>query len=70
LQTYRENFSGFWNTWKEDVLKMSEENFKLLDEILPGRVRSVEEWMKLTGYNGERGNVLKDYADAGRKKPQ
>ncbi|KAN0104833.1 NAD(P)-binding protein [Hyaloscypha variabilis] len=70
LQTYRENFSGFWNTWKEDALKMSEENFKLLDEILPGRVRSVEEWMKLTGYNGERGNVLKDYADAGRKKPQ
>ncbi|KAE9363841.1 NmrA family protein [Stipitochalara longipes BDJ] len=70
LQTYRENFSGFWNTWKEDVLKRSEKDYELLDEILPERVRSVGEWMKLTGYNGERGNVLKDYADAGRKKPQ
>jgi hypothetical protein len=70
LQTYRENFSGFWNTWKEDVLKKSEKDYQLLDEILPERVRSVGEWMKLTGYTGQRSNVLKDYADAGRKKPQ
>lgn len=70
LQTYRENFSGFWNTWKEDVLKRSEKDYQLLDEILPERVRSVGEWMKLTGYTGQRSNVLKDYADAGRKKPQ
>ena len=70
LQTYRENFSGFWNTWKEDVLKRSGKDFALLDEILPDRVRSVGEWMKVTGYTGQRSNVLKDYADAGRKKPQ
>jgi uncharacterized protein YbjT (DUF2867 family) len=70
LMTYRVNFSGFWNTWKEDVLNRTKENYELLDEILPERVRSVGEWMKLTGYTGERTNVLKDYADAGKKKPQ
>jgi hypothetical protein len=69
LQTYRENFSGFWNMWKEDVLKRSEKDFDLMDEILPERVRSVGEWMRLTGYNGEKSTVLKDYADAGGKKP-
>jgi NmrA-like family len=70
LQTYRENFSGFWNTWKEDVLNRSEEDYKLMDEILPGRVRSVAEWMRVSGYNGKRVSILKDYVDSGRTKPQ
>jgi NmrA-like family len=70
LQTYRQNFSGFWNTWKEDVLKRNENDFELMDKILPERVRSVGEWMKLTGYNGQKSSVLKDYADAGRNKVQ
>ncbi|KAE8447779.1 hypothetical protein EG329_010173 [Mollisiaceae sp. DMI_Dod_QoI] len=65
LQTYRQNFSGFWNTWKESVLQR---DYTLLDEILPTRVKSVKEWMKVTGYTGKPGNVLKDYADAGSKK--
>ncbi|KAH8656190.1 NmrA family protein [Tricladium varicosporioides] len=56
-QTFRENFSGFWNTWREDVIVR---DMNLLDEILPGRVKSVGEWMRLTGYTGERSNVLKD----------
>jgi hypothetical protein len=43
-------------------------DYELLDEILPSRVRSVGEWMKLTGYNGLRGSVLKDYSDAGHRK--
>ncbi len=70
LMTYRENFSGFWNTWKEDVLKKGENDYELLENILPERIRSVGEWMKLMGYTGQRSNVLKDYADAGRKMPQ
>ncbi len=60
LMTCRENFSGFWSTWKEDVLKRSKKDYERLDEILPERVRSVGEWMKLTGYTGERTSVLKD----------
>ena len=46
LQSYRENFSGFWNTWKESFLTR---HYDLLDEILPTRVKSVGEWMKLAG---------------------
>lgn len=65
LQTYRQNFSGFWNSWKENILTR---DYELLDKTLPSRVKSVKEWMVLTGYNGERSNVLKDYADAGSKK--
>ena len=64
LQSYRENFSGFWNTWKKNILTR---DYELLDDILPGRVRSVGEWMRLTEYTGERSNVLKDYADRGSK---
>lgn len=60
LQTYRQNFSGFWNTWKENVL---ERDYTLLDEILPTRVKSVKEWMKLTGYTGQKESILKDYSD-------
>lgn len=60
LQSYRQNFSGFWNTWKANVLVR---DYALLDEILPTRVKSVGEWMKLTKYSGERGSVLKDYRD-------
>jgi hypothetical protein len=61
LQTYRENFSGFWNTWREDVLKR---DLTLLDDILPGRIRTLGEWMTVSGYTGERSSVLKDYRDA------
>ncbi|KAK0101951.1 hypothetical protein ONS95_001240 [Cadophora gregata] len=62
LQTYRQNFTGFWNTWKESVLQR---DYELLDRILPDRVKSVKEWMELTAYTGQPGNVLKDYVDLG-----
>ncbi|KFY47803.1 hypothetical protein V495_01803 [Pseudogymnoascus sp. VKM F-4514 (FW-929)] len=60
LVTIRENFSGFWNTWKAELTKR---DYKLLDEILPTRVKSVKEWMEKTGYKGEPAPVLKDYRD-------
>jgi hypothetical protein len=69
LQTYRENFSGFWNMWKasrenKGVIKR---DYALLDEILPGRIRTVGEWMKKAGYTGERGSILKDWSDRDAK---
>jgi hypothetical protein len=64
FQTYRQNFSGFWTTWKEDVLQR---DYALLDQILPTRVRSVEQWMRITGYDGKPSSVLKDYADKDSK---
>ncbi|PTB40999.1 uncharacterized protein TrAFT101_006150 [Trichoderma asperellum] len=60
LFTFRENFSGFWNMWKDDLTKR---DYKLLDEILPNRVKSVKEWMEKTGYTGKPSSVLKDYRD-------
>ncbi|KPI36851.1 NmrA-like family domain-containing protein 1 [Cyphellophora attinorum] len=60
LFTFRENFSGFWNTWKAELTKR---DYNLLDEILPSRVKSVKEWMELTGYDGKPRSVLKDYRD-------
>ncbi|PYH94561.1 NAD(P)-binding protein [Aspergillus ellipticus CBS 707.79] len=58
LVTYRENFSGFWNTWKDDLTKR---DYALLDRILPTRVKSIREWMELVGYTGKHAPVLKDY---------
>ncbi len=60
LFTFRENFSGFWNTWKDELTKR---DYKLLDEILPNRVKSVKEWMEKTKYDGTPSSVLKDYRD-------
>jgi uncharacterized protein YbjT (DUF2867 family) len=60
LMTYRQNFSGFWNTWKDELTKR---DYKLLDEILPNRVKSVKEWMLKTGYDGKPKSLLKDYRD-------
>ncbi|OAQ60130.1 NmrA family protein [Pochonia chlamydosporia 170] len=60
LLTFRENFSGFWNMWKDDLTKR---DYDLLDDILPSRVRSVQEWMEKTGYTGKPSSVLKDYRD-------
>lgn len=65
LQTYRQNFSGFWNSWKSDLVKV---DYALLDEILPTRVKTLAEWMKLTGYTGQRSSVLKDYRDHAKKR--
>jgi hypothetical protein len=60
LLTWRENFSGFWNLWKADLVKT---DYGFLDEILPDRIRSVGEWIMRTGYDGKKTAVLKDYDD-------
>lgn len=56
LVSFRQNFSGFWNTWKDNLTKR---DYKLLDTILPDRVKSIKEWMIKTGYDGRRAFVLK-----------
>lgn len=65
LLTYRENFSGFWNTWKDNLTRR---DYQLLDTILPTRVKSVKEWMEKTEYSGKPTPVLKDYRDRAAKK--
>jgi len=48
-QTFWQNFSAWWALWRDNIIKR---DYKLLDEILPNRIRSVEEWMRLNGYDG------------------
>ena len=60
LLTYRESFSGFWSTWKDNLTRR---DYNLLDDILPTRVKSVREWMERTRYSGKAIPILKDYKD-------
>jgi uncharacterized protein YbjT (DUF2867 family) len=60
LFTIKQNFTGFWNTWKDELTKR---DYAMLDEILPGRVKSVKEWMVKTGYTGAYKPLLKDVRD-------
>ncbi|KAH8892649.1 NAD(P)-binding protein [Thozetella sp. PMI_491] len=58
LLTYRQNFTGMWNSMMVEAVNPTID-YALLDEILPTRVRSLEEWMRLVGYTGNDQAVLK-----------
>ena len=47
--SFRDNFTGFWNSWKFELLKR---DYKLLDEIHPTRVKSAEEWFRWEDQRG------------------
>ncbi|KIK62281.1 hypothetical protein GYMLUDRAFT_42227 [Collybiopsis luxurians FD-317 M1] len=60
---WRENLSGWWRYWddgKDGVVDMD-----LLTRIHPNRIKSLEEWMRQVGYDGQHkpGNVLKGVED-------
>ncbi|KZP00641.1 NAD(P)-binding protein [Calocera viscosa TUFC12733] len=57
------NFHAWWNAWRDSLMTWDKIDVKLLDEINPGRIRSLEEWMRRVGYNGEQKIILKDEAD-------
>lgn len=40
--SFRENFTGFWNQWKFNVIKR---DYALLDEIHPNRIKNVKQWL-------------------------
>ncbi|MGC7220053.1 NmrA family protein, partial [Mycobacteroides abscessus subsp. massiliense] len=41
--TFRDNFTGFWNLWKDGIVKR---DYVLLDEIHPNRIRTAEQWFR------------------------
>lgn len=59
-QTFWQNFSGWWFAWHDNVVTR---DYALLDRILSDRVRTLEEWMRKTKYDGTFRAVLKDLAD-------
>jgi hypothetical protein len=61
FQTWRQNFSAWWRYWGEG--RAIKRDLKLLDKIHPQRIKRLAEWMKNTGYNGERRWVLKGLED-------
>lgn len=59
--TWRENFTAWWRYWSEGI--GATRDFALLTEILPKRIKSLEEWMYKVDYQGKRKSVLKDLED-------
>lgn len=50
--TFRKSFTAWWNLWRDSCEDMNaaKEDEKLADKYYPQRARSIEEWMKRTGY--------------------
>ncbi|KAL4996443.1 hypothetical protein BDV10DRAFT_187098 [Aspergillus recurvatus] len=88
VMTVQQNFTGFWMLWRnsggnEGVVRR---DYELLDEILPSRIKSIEEWFRREDQrgreegrgslldrvqNGRRGLVLKIHEDfSGRARRQ
>lgn len=63
--TWHQSFTGWWNIYRHSGggHPLISRDYKLLDKILPSRVRSIEEWMKKVGYKGVAKDVLKDRKD-------
>ncbi|KAK7419637.1 hypothetical protein QQX98_003228 [Neonectria punicea] len=45
---YRDNFTGWWNLWRHSGGNkgLIKKDYKVLDEIHPGRIRTVEDWFR------------------------
>jgi uncharacterized protein YbjT (DUF2867 family) len=52
--TIEQNFTGFWNMWiaSGGNKGVVQRDFKLLDEIFPGRTKSIEEWFQKENQKG------------------
>ncbi|KZL80470.1 hypothetical protein CI238_11905 [Colletotrichum incanum] len=61
VMTWSANFSAWWNYWGEGITY--ERDYELLDRIHPGRIKSLEEWMKVNKYDGKHKIVLKMVED-------
>ncbi|KAH8645773.1 hypothetical protein BX600DRAFT_390857, partial [Xylariales sp. PMI_506] len=61
-QTYEQNFTNWFNLYKASTGNkgLIKRDYAFLDEILPTRVKTVEEWMKREKYTGEKISVLKE----------
>jgi hypothetical protein len=60
--TWQQNFTAWWKFWGEGL--GATRDMALMDEIYPGRIKTVEEWMRKVDYQGaRRGTVLKGVGD-------
>lgn len=57
--TWRQNFSGWWSLWRDDVVKR---DMRWVKTINPG-TEDLESWMKGIGYDGSFQTLLKVVED-------
>jgi uncharacterized protein YbjT (DUF2867 family) len=72
LQTYGENFTNWFNVYKASAgnTGLLKKDYARLDEILPDRVKSLEEWMRMAEYTGESKPILKGRAERKAEMPK
>lgn len=65
LLTYRQNFTNWFNLYRHcaDNKGVLRRDYAFLDNIFPGRIKSVEEWMRKVKYTGEHKDILKSYKE-------
>jgi hypothetical protein len=54
-------FTNWWNLYKASAGNkgLIRRDYQFLDKILPGRAKSVGDWMKKEKYTGERVSLVK-----------
>lgn len=67
--TIRQNFTGFWTMWRNSGRNQGvvRRDYKLLDEIHPGRIRNVEEWFRREEERDGEGSLWKRVQKEGLK---
>jgi hypothetical protein len=66
VQTYGEDVGNWFNIYRgtyRNNTGILTRDYAFLDRILPGRVKSLEEWMMKVGYTGESKSLLKDLSE-------
>jgi hypothetical protein len=66
VQTYGEDVGNWFNIYRgtyRNNTGILTRDYAFLDRILPGRVKSLEEWMMKVGYTGEAKSLLKDLSE-------
>jgi hypothetical protein len=61
VMRWRDNFRSWWRYWGEGLTP--QRDYALLDRIHPGRIKSLADWIKKTGYEGRPRPVLKMVED-------
>ncbi|GAB1214354.1 hypothetical protein ATERTT37_003516 [Aspergillus terreus] len=73
FMTVRENFTGFWNLWRDSGKNQGiiTRDYKLLDEIHPNRISTVEQWFRVANEQGLKDGrgTLWDRVQPGNMRP-
>lgn len=62
---FRKTFGAWWNTWRDNSREIEHLGRSMAE--VPGRISTLEEWMRQTGYQGEFAEPTKLRRDAAAK---